>query len=187
MVADPGPGMRRRHTGRSPLVRQSRQTAAIAGLSGGLAGAWAMDQFTRLWQQFTSEGAAAQRQWIPLPYSQQEWDSTSRTAARAARYLLGREFSCKQRKLGAQFMHFAVGAAGGAMYGAFIDPRFSRSLLSGLLFGATLWLVGEEIAMPLLGINNPPQHYSIADHANSLGEHLIYGITTAVVASLLSQ
>ncbi len=165
------------------MKKQSRCSAAVAGLLGGVAGAWAMDQFTRAWQQLVPDSKHIS--FSPLPYSRQEWDSTSRTAAVAGRYLLGRELSGKEREIGAQVVHFAVGAAGGAVYGMFIGRGSFHPLISGLAFGTALWLFGEEIAMPLLGINNPPQGYSLADHANSLGEHLVYGISTAAVARLL--
>ena len=81
------------------MKRRRQESAAVTGLLAGLAGAWAMDQFTRAWRRWGA--GSKQGHSFPLPYSQQEWDSTSRSAARAARYF-GRELSAKQRELGAE-------------------------------------------------------------------------------------
>jgi uncharacterized membrane protein YagU involved in acid resistance len=163
------------------MKRHSNSAAALAGLAGGLLGAWAMDQFTRAWNHFVSEA----KQLSP-PYSAQEWDSTSRTASWVANFAFGRELTRREKIVGAQLMHYGVGSAAGAIYGLWRARRSHSTLASGVAFGFALWLVGEEIAMPLLGINDPAQAYSIADHANSLGEHIAYGVTTAVITRALA-
>lgn len=144
-----------------------------------------MDQFTRIWSGLVPQSEQGLRQRPPLPYSAQEWDSTSRSATRVAAWLLGRTLAPAEQKLGAQAVHFAVGGLGGALYAVVFDRQRRSPLPSGLAFGIGLWLLGEEIAMPILGINGPPRHYSFADHANSLGEHMAYGMVMAVVSRWL--
>lgn len=64
------------------VVRRNNRTrllkASTSGFVAGLADAWAMIQFTRLWNMLLPQDAGhAPRQ---LRYSQQEWDATSRLA-----------------------------------------------------------------------------------------------------------
>jgi hypothetical protein len=152
---------------------------------GGLAGAWAMDQFTRVWNKVVPQSQHESNRRPPLPYSQQEWDSTSRTAALIAKYAAGRNLTDTERRQGAQIVHFTVGAAGGALYGALLGRRSKRLISSGAWFGMLLWLVGEELAMTVFEINDPPQSYSTAMHANSLGEHIAYGTTLGLFSNAL--
>lgn len=158
--------------------------AALVGLSAGIAGAWAMDQFTRGWKRFVPDSEHAEDR-PPLPYSQQEWDSTSRCARSAARCFLQRTLSQREEQLAAQIVHFVVGGVAAGAYAALL-PRTSRRLASGMLFGGMLWLVGEELAMTLLKINNPLRDYSAAMHLNSLGEHIAYGTVTSLTIRALS-
>jgi hypothetical protein len=53
------------------------------------------------------------------------------------------------------------------------------------VFGFVLWLVGEEVAMSVLDINDPVRAYSLSMHANSLGEHLAYGVMTGLISTAL--
>lgn len=144
-----------------------------------------MDQFTRMWNNVVPQSQHDSRRRPPLPYSQQEWDSTSRTAAVVAKYALSRNLTDTQRMLGAQIVHFTVGAAGGAIYGALLGHRTKCLIASGAAFGVVLWLVAEEVAMSAIGINDPPQSYSMAMHANSLGEHLAYGTAIGLISKVL--
>jgi hypothetical protein len=99
--------------------------------------------------------------------------------------VLGRELTFAETKVGAEIVHFLVGGTGGALYGALLGRRGRNPVFAGAAFGFVLWLVGEEVAMSVLGINDPPQSYSIAMHANSLGEHLAYGIATGLISTAL--
>lgn len=103
----------------------------------------------------------------------------------AARYLLGRRLTASETKTGARIVHFMVGGGGGALYGAVFGGRAKNPLSAGAAFGLALWLFGEEVAMSALGINDPPQSYSIAMHTNSLGEHIAYGLATGLISTAL--
>jgi hypothetical protein len=169
---------------RGEMKGQSTARAICAGGAAGLAGALAMDQFTRVWNLFVPESKQRSKPRASLPYSAQEWDSTSRTASKTAS-VLGRSLTAEQRRCGAQIVHFTVGIFGGAAYALLFGRK--PGVLSGLAFGSALWLIGEELAMPALGINDPPQHYTLADHANSLGEHIAYGIVTGALCDAASN
>jgi hypothetical protein len=162
----------------------SRSKAVIAGFVGGVAGAWAMDQFTRAWNAIVPD-SKRRKQRPPLPYSQQEWDSTSRTASQAAEFFLQRELTYRETILGAQLVHFAVGGLVMAGYAGLFPQKVKRPPASGLIFGLSLWFVAEELAMAMLKVNDPPQDYTLPMHLNSLGEHFAYGVASSLVARAL--
>jgi uncharacterized membrane protein YagU involved in acid resistance len=58
-------------------------------------------------------------------------------------------------------------------------------LRDGALFGAALWLFGDEIAMPLLGLADKPTQYHPTRHLQSLAAHLGFGVATAATAQAL--
>jgi hypothetical protein len=162
----------------------SRSKAVIAGFAGGLAGAWAMDQFTRAWNAIVPDSKRP-KPGPPLPYSQQEWDSTSRTASQAAEFLLQRKLTDRETMVGAQVVHFAVGGLVMAGYAGLFPRKLKQPVASGLIFGLGLWFVAEELAMAVLKITDPPQDYSVPMHLNSLGEHFAYGVASTLVARAL--
>jgi uncharacterized membrane protein YagU involved in acid resistance len=51
---------------------------------------------------------------------------------------------------------------------------------SGALFGVGMWLVGNELLLPALGIIKS-EDYDAGKHANALGEHLAYGLTVDLI------
>jgi hypothetical protein len=59
------------------------------------------------------------------------------------------------------------------------------AVVSGALFGLGLWLLGDELAVPLLGLADKPTAYHPSQHAQSLVEHLAYGVAAATTARKL--
>jgi hypothetical protein len=70
------------------------------------------------------------------------------------------------------------------LYGVLLG-RARHPILAGAAFGSLLWLLAEELGMSALGINDPLPSYSLAMQANSLGEHIAYGIATGVLSTAL--
>jgi len=65
--------------------------------------------------------------------------------------------------------------------------RVPHAIGSGALFGLVLWLVGDELVVPLLGLADRPSTYAAVRHVDSLVAHLAYGITTAAAANALAR
>lgn len=78
-----------------------------------------------------------------------------------------------------------------ALYGALRTPGRQRrhttrgAVASGAALGVGLWLVGDELAMPLLGLADKPTAYHPTRHAQGLIERLAYGVATATTARAL--
>lgn len=72
-------------------------------------------------------------------------------------------------------MHYGFSVAAGAAYtGAaekFPPLRFGR----GAAFGTVLWLVGDELAVSVAGLEDPLRAPAFS-HLSALGAHLIYGL-----------
>ena len=153
----------------------------LAGAAGGLAGAWAMRRFSAVWRRLGGPSSAPQGE----PYSSQEWDSAGGAAEVAAEKLLHRRLSGREKPWAATAMHYVVGAAASAAYGLVGESAPALRAGSGAAFGAAFWLLGDELIMPRLGLSAQPSRYSVLMNLNSLGEHLVYGITAEQVRRAL--
>lgn len=157
----------------------------LTGAAGGLVGAWTMSQFSRWWNRTlpslranTGEGSCL--------YSPQEWDSISRSAEWIAAPFVSRKLSAHETRIASAIVHYAVGGAAGALYGTAADWTPSVTKFRGLGFGIAMWIVGDEMVMPVLGFTDKSSTYSLRMRANAFGEHLVYAFTVNLVYRMLA-
>lgn len=133
-----------------------------------------MRSFSAVWRRLGGPSSAPKGE----PYSSQEWDSAAGAAEAAAEKLLGRHLSAREKRCAAAAVHYGVGGLAAAGYAAAVRafPRVQAG--SGAVFGIAFWLLGDELLMPRIGLTARPSAYSPLMHLNSLGEHLVYGITS---------
>lgn len=84
-------------------------------------------------------------------------------------------------------VHWGYGTFQGGMYGALRSQADGLDLKGGLLYGTSLWLLGDELAVPALGLQGGPTAVSGVQHLNRLGAHLAYGLGTATATHLLHR
>jgi putative membrane protein len=152
----------------------------VAGAIGGLIGTWAMSVAQRQWTLAvdgdapdSAGGKHDARDW----QERSEHQNSNEIAAQvAARYLIGRRLSCDELRVAAPLMHYSFGTVVGALYGAYIERRRTRA--SGVGFGTTVWLLADEVAMPLLGLSESTTRRPVEMHLQSLAAHFVYGATT---------
>jgi hypothetical protein len=102
--------------------------------------------------------------------------------------LTGREPRSKEgASILSYLVHWVYGMLQGGVYGALSGRGPGLDLRGGALFGANLWLFGDEVLVPLLGLQSGPAEASTAQHLNRLGAHLFYGAGTAAVTQLLKR
>jgi hypothetical protein len=92
-----------------------------------------------------------------------------------------------QRKL-SWAIHVGYGLGVASLYGMIRGGRdrgVARSVLGGALLGAGLWLLGDELAAPLLGLSDNPRRYPVTSHLQSLAQHLGFGVATAATTGVL--
>lgn len=84
----------------------------------------------------------------------------------------------KQKKWAGQLVHFGTGAAWGGLF-ALLPPR-RPTLRHGLLFGAVVWALNDNVLVPLLRLGDWAPRYSLGVHLQGLFAHLAYGAGTAL-------
>jgi hypothetical protein len=156
---------------------------AAAGAAGGLVGTWAMNQAQRLWSHTMNarppESAAGKhdaRDWQERTENQ---NSNELAAQALARTFIGRSLTERELAIAAPVVHFAFGAAVACLYGA--STRFDRRRIgAGIAMGVALWLVADELAMPLFGLSRPTTERPLEIHLQAFSAHVVYGLVTEV-------
>jgi putative membrane protein len=112
--------------------------------------------------------------------------NANEVAAQAiARVVVGRALTHDELAVVAPIVHFAFGAAAGAVYGAYVERRPPQSAGSGMAFGTALWITADEIAMPLVGLSGPTTRRPLEMHLQSFAAHLVYGAVAEYVRGRL--
>lgn len=114
-----------------------------------------------------------------------EESATVRTAQMVSRRLTGRELGFRQERWGGQIAHYGFGMIMGAIYGGLTEVLPKTTKAFGLPFGIAVWLFGDELMLPLLGLGRKPTQVPIGLHAESFAAHLVFGLTSDTVRRLL--
>ena len=148
----------------------------IAGSIGGLAASWIMTQFQSLLSR-ASEGQ-------PDPHKEQGEDATVKTANRISSAVLGHQLSAAEKKAAGPFVHYAYGTGIGALYGGLAQKYETTKSGFGSAYGVAAWALGDEVAVPALGLGKKPAETPASQHLQALAAHLVYGITLEGVRRL---
>lgn len=157
---------------------------ALAGLAGGLAGAWVMTHAHTAWSKAeeklrsSSNGDDGQDQGEE---NSGDEPATVKAASAVSKNVFRHELSDEEKPLAGQVMHYGFGASMGALYGAACELDERAATAMGLPFGTVLWLTADEVAVPALKLSTPPTEHPPSTHARALVAHLVYGMTTDLV------
>jgi putative membrane protein len=102
--------------------------------------------------------------------------ATEKTATVIAQ-TVGVELDKPQRQAAGAAVHLGFGIFVGAIYGALAEVMPWVTTGVGIPYGAAVWLLADETALSLLGLEAPPNQRPASDQAGSLGMHLVYGAT----------
>ena len=149
---------------------------AVLGLVGGLLATGAMSLVHRLLDDRIPKSRT--------PATEQPDDSTVKVAS-AVTSLVGHRLTDDQKARAGSAVHYVFGASVGAVYGAVAEvvPRVTAAL--GLPFGIAVWLGAHVIAVPALGLAEPPTRRPVAKEGEEFALHLVYGAATEVARRLL--
>ena len=140
---------------------------ALAGLIGGLVGAFAMNRFQAAAINLKGGGQRQEeRESGGRPGSTQPAVTIAET--------LDQELHPQQKGPAGNSIHYLVGAAAGGFYGILVEKLPAGRAGFGALFGGGLWLLSDGIAVPLFGLSTMGTH-SFSRHAFSLASHLVFG------------
>jgi putative membrane protein len=155
----------------------------LAGAIAGLAGAWFMNQFQSGLSKVESawEKSAHRAQLPKQNMDQDAEDATMKTADRVVTMITHRHLTREQKKKAGPIVHYGYGALIGGVYGALAEVTPIVTSYAGTAYGAAAWLAGDEIAVPKLGLSEPPSKYPPKVHIEALAAHLAYGLGTDLV------
>ena len=162
-------------------MRRHEVTSILGGMAGGLAGSFVMERFQRALGRVSPEiggapGGGGQQYRKP-----QGEPSTYKAADVVAKATTGHPVPEWKKPLAGAAVHYAFGGAVGAIYGAAAAGNPDITSGAGLPFGASLWLIADELGMPVLGLAPPPSAHPAKDHATTLASHLLFGAVTECV------
>lgn len=137
-----------------------------AGMAGGLAGSFVMDQFQSLIKSL-SPGCPQQSQ-----QDQESEPATAKAASAISESVFRHSLTPAEKKTAGPAVHYAMGILSGGLYGALADAAPATAMGAGSLFGVGLWLAADEIAVPAFGLPKPATQFPVSTHLNALSSHV---------------
>ena len=153
---------------------------ALAGAIAGLVGAYAMERFQTLWSE-TAESARPKQ----IASAAKDEPTTVKAAERLTETVFHAELPEEIKPAAGEAVHYGMGMLSGAIYGAIAEMLPVARAGNGLLFGAVLWWVADNTAVPAVRLSKRPSAYPPSTHAYALSSHLAYGFVTETVRRVL--
>lgn len=150
----------------SPRTR-SIAKGAVAGLLGGIVA--------------TAAKSAVERAYPPRPHGEPE------PPAVLTKKLGGRELTVKQKRAAQEAIHWGFGATIGAAYGAFAEFYPPATSKQGASFGMALVALTHDSTLPILGLAARPEAQTKREHTSELASHIVYGVVTETVRSVVRR
>lgn len=150
----------------------------VAGIAGGLLASFLMEQFQALWSRAAEELKASDDKQTS---SAQNEPATVKVAQAITEGLTHKKISEAKKPIAGEAVHYAMGAASGAIYGLAAELSPLATAGDGLVFGASVWLAADNAIVPALGFANPPLRTPASTHIYALASHLVYGFVTEAV------
>lgn len=155
----------------------------VCGLAAGAAASAIMDGYWAVMKQVAGERPEQK----PKKGGKQQKDepSTQQVADKVSEAVSGHAVPKKDKPAAGMAVHYSYGTLWGGVFGVLAALMPSLGLLGGLLYGAGLWLFGDEIGLRALKLAPDPLKVPVQTHAEALGAHLVYGASTALISRLL--
>jgi len=167
---------------REELARTERRClgkGVVAGMIGGLVGTIVMNEFQKAWSK-TSQALQSEEEKQQSQAQQESEDATMKAAGKLAQ-LGGKELSHRQKKTFGPVIHYLFGTVQGGVYGGVTElARTPGGFLPAAIFGAALFGLADELAVPALGLSGKPSEYPASTHLRAMGAHIVYGISTEI-------
>ena len=122
------------------------------------------------------------------PQYEQDESSTAALGRISFRWLTGQAPRSKEgRTILSYLIHWLYGILVGGLYGMWRSNAEPPDMAGGLVYATGLWFVGDEIVVPLLGLQKGPTAATPVQHFNRLGAHWSYGLVTAALTQILRK
>ncbi len=162
--------------------KRSLVASALRGAIAGAVGVWVMDQVG--WGLYLREDPGALRQEQQARVGGKD---VAHVAAGKLAGAVGLPLSPEQPHPVGIAMHYALGILPGALYGVLRHRVAGLGAGRGLLYGAGLFLVNDEILAPVLGLASGPTAYPWQAHARGLVSHVVLGAVTDTVLNVTER
>lgn len=167
----------------------------VAGAVGGLVAAWVMAQFQNGLGSLQTAAQFPGHQPNPEDDRSQQGQAgpgedetaTMKTADMLSRQLRHQPLTHEQKQHAAPFVHYAFGAAMGAMYGGLAEAMPATTRGAGIPYGLAVWLGADEIGVPAAGLSDPPTRIPASSHGQAMASHVVYGLSLEAVRRLVRK
>ena len=159
----------------------------IAGVAGGLAASWVMNEFIAGPGKGMQTAITRARGQQPAQksYSDDE-DSTAKVADTLAVIATGgQHLTYDQKTRGGTAVHYTFGALMGGIYGGLAEFAPSVTAGFGTTYATALFTGADVIAVPALNLSKPASEQDAGSLAEYYAAHLVYGLTTEMVRRLV--
>lgn len=153
--------------------------ALARGILAGASGSAAQDLFFAATKSIAPD--APEGAFTPPEPEQAHESATETVARRAVTQLARRELPIAKERAG-RVVHYAFGAAWGALYGlcAGTFPRLATPL-GAAAFGGLVWVASDDVLLPALRLSAWPTAYPARTHAYAIAAHVVYGLAALAV------
>lgn len=158
---------------------------AIAGAVGGAAGSYTMELFQTWWNDLEKRNAPKPPAQAGAADKNEEEPATVKVADRAAKKVLDTGVPEELKPAAGEAVHYAMGATTGAIYGFVAEILPPARAFNGMLMGAIVWWTADNMAVPAQKLGKKPEQVPPSMHAYALASHLVYGVTTELVRSVV--
>lgn len=156
---------------------------AVAGAIGGAAGSYTMELFQTWWNE--REKRAVPRPPKGAAATSANEPATVRVAERVTRKVLDTGLSEERKPAAGEAVHYTMGVTTGAIYGFVAEVFPPARMFNGMLMGSIVWWTADNIAVPAQKLGKKPDQIPPSQHAYALASHLVYGVTTEFVRSVV--
>jgi uncharacterized membrane protein YagU involved in acid resistance len=106
-------------------------------------------------------------------------------AEKISETIAGVELNKEQKQKYGNIVHWGYGIMWGGIYGGLNGRVPLVDVANGLGFGTGMWLIGDEMMTPLMGLSPSSTEFPWQNHARAFVNHLAYGATLGLTHNLL--
>ncbi|MBS1801698.1 MAG: DUF1440 domain-containing protein [Acidobacteria bacterium] len=99
----------------------------------------------------------------------------------------GKGLTLKERSAAQQTLHFSLGAAAGAAYGAVAEIYPAATSKQGASFGMALIALNQDRTMPILGRFTKAEPQTKREHTSELVSFVVFGVVTETVRRVVRR
>lgn len=151
------------------------------GALAGAASTWLMGRATTY--MYSRESEAARQKENAARNGKASYEVAAEKVARST----GVSLSEQRRASWGRALHYAQGAAMGAVYGALRSRLDRADWAQGLGMGLAVWLLMDELVIPAAGLTPGPNRFPWQTHARGAAGHAVYGLTLDTALDALDR